>query len=440
MKRKTLYIKGMHCPSCNILIEDKFNEVRNIKEVRADFRNQTAEISYKGHLDKDLLNNKIYQYGYQIADLSSSQEVHEPFLSRLFQSSAIFIIFLILFFFAQEFKLFPNFDASAGLSLTVVFILGLVASTSTCMATSGALFLSTVGKLKSEDKSFKENLIPGLSFNIGRVLSYGFFGFILGFLGKSAAQNFQLGPLLIAFVAVFMIFIGLDMMQLFSLGKLINFSFTKTIFQRLEKRLIKNPKKTAFLLGAITYLLPCGFTQSVQLYALGQADPLKSSVIMMVFALGTVPALLAIGFASSITKSFYYPLFTKAMGVLIFMIGLSYASNTLSLYGLNFNLAKTLGPSVNNVSVKDGVQIASMTVDSYGYFPNSFTVKQGIPVRWVVKGKNVFGCQGFLQAPAIGLRKTLSTGENIIEFTPQEKGTIAFSCSMGMFRGSFIVI
>src|SRR3990167_1197398 len=216
MKRKTLYVKGMHCASCNILVEDKFCEVKNVRGVKADFRNQTAIVSYKGHLDKEVLNDTIKLHGYKIANPSSIQEDQEPFLSRLIQSSAFFVIFLILFFFAQELKLLPSFSASAGLSLTVVFILGLVASTSTCMATSGALFLSTIGKFNSGQTSVGENLIPAISFNVGRILSYGFFGLLVGFLGKSAAQSFQLGPLLMGFVAISMVFIGLDMMKLFS--------------------------------------------------------------------------------------------------------------------------------------------------------------------------------------------------------------------------------
>ncbi|MEK7070741.1 MAG: sulfite exporter TauE/SafE family protein [Patescibacteria group bacterium] len=432
MKRKTLYIKGMHCPSCNILVEDKCRELKNVKDVKADFKNQTAEITYKGSFNNEALNSKIRQYGYQITDPSSLETSKESFASRLSQSSAIFIIFLIVFFFGQELNLIPNFDTSAGLSLSFVFILGLVASTSTCMATSGALFLSTIGKQRS--------FISAISFNIGRVLSYGFFGFVLGFLGKSVAQNFQLGPILMVFVAVSMVIIGLDMMQLVSLHNLFNIGLTKNIFRRLEKSLIKNPKKTALFLGAITYLLPCGFTQSVQLYAIGQADPLKSALIMMVFALGTTPALLAIGAASSITKSSYYPLFSRAMGVLIFMIGMSYATNTISLFGVNIGIVSKPNSDIKNVLIKDGVQVATMNVDSYGYSPSSFTIKKDVPVRWIVNGKNVFGCQGSLQVPAIPLQKTLATGENIIEFTPKEKGLIAFSCSMGMFRGNFLVI
>lgn len=440
MKKKKLYVKGMHCISCNILVEDKFTEVKNIKSVKADFRDQTAEVTYNGNLDEDKLNSTIREYGYQIADADSVQTPKEPFLNRLMELSTIGILFFVLFFFAQQLNIVPNFKTSAGLSLTVAFILGLVASTSTCMATSGALFMSTVGKLNSGKSSFKENVIPGISFNVGRVLSYGFFGLILGFLGKSVAQNLQLGGLLMAFVAVSMVLIGLGMMKLASFSKLLNVGFTKTIFQRLERGLIKNPKKTSFLLGVITYLLPCGFTQSVQLYALGLADPIKSSVMMMVFALGTAPALLAIGVASSFTKSRYYPLFSKAMGVLIFMIGIYYMSNTLSLYGVNLNFSKAPTPDIKNVLVQNGYQVATMNVNAQGYSPNSFAIRKGQPVRWVVKGENVFGCQGYLQAPVLGLKKALKTGDNVIEFTPQEKGLISFSCSMGMFKGNFVVI
>jgi plastocyanin domain-containing protein len=42
--------------------------------------------------------------------------------------------------------------------------------------------------------------------------------------------------------------------------------------------------------------------------------------------------------------------------------------------------------------------------------------------------------------PKMGLRKTLSVGENVIEFIPTSTGTIPFSCGMGMYTGSFTVV
>lgn len=81
-----------------------------------------------------------------------------------------------------------------------------------------------------------------------------------------------------------------------------------------------------------------------------------------------------------------------------------------------------------------------MSVNSKGYSPASFTVQKGIPVKWVIDGQNVFGCQGSLVAPKIAVSRTLEKGKNVIEFTPNETGRIAFSCSMGMFQGEFNVV
>ena len=81
-----------------------------------------------------------------------------------------------------------------------------------------------------------------------------------------------------------------------------------------------------------------------------------------------------------------------------------------------------------------------MDVISGGYSPNYFTVKKGIPVRWVINGKNIFGCQGYFIVPSLNISKALNAGENLIEFTPTETGFINFSCGMGMYRGRIEVV
>ena len=81
-----------------------------------------------------------------------------------------------------------------------------------------------------------------------------------------------------------------------------------------------------------------------------------------------------------------------------------------------------------------------MEVDSRGYSPAVLTVRKDIPVVWKIKGTDVLGCQSFLVVPKLWITKRLEAGENIITFTPQEKGPLVFSCGMGMYRGKFEVI
>jgi len=87
------------------------------------------------------------------------------------------------------------------------------------------------------------------------------------------------------------------------------------------------------------------------------------------------------------------------------------------------------------VKILNGKQIINMDVVSSGYIPNYFSVKKGVPVKWIVNGKNVFGCQGYFVVPQLNISKALSEGENIFEFTPKDLGFINFSCGMGMYRG-----
>ena len=446
IKKTTVCVQGMHCASCDILVKNKFKEVSNVQEVKANHKTQEVEILYTGHLDKAELENRINEFGYSIVDTAAeAAEPTETWRKKLMHARTIAVVLFILFIIAQELNLVPQFGAITTLTYSTVFLLGLIASTSTCMATSGALFLVTIGKLHKTDASKTEQLIPAISFNLGRVAMYALGGYGLGWVGQTISYTPQAGSLLSLFVAVFMILIGLDMLKLISFASLIPSSMSKGIFEKLQARFIQKPQQTAFFLGASTYWLPCGFTQTVQVYALGLADPVKSALMMTFFALGTVPALMAIGFASSLTKKSFYPMFSKVMGFVIFAVGLYYISNALTLYGIKVP-SLSVGDKPTQVAamslpeIQDGYQIVRMSVTSNGYEPNRLKVRKGVPVKWIVDGQNVFGCQASLVAPEVNIQTVVKAGENVFEFTPEKVGPIAFSCSMGMYTGSFEVV
>ena len=249
------------------------------------------------------------------------------------------------------------------------------------------------------------------------------------------------GGILTLVISLMMIFLGLDMAKVFSWQKYFEPSFTGRIFEYLEEKLKTYPRKMPFFLGAITYFLPCGFTQSVQVFAMGLGNPFLSAVYMMVFALGTVPLLMAINLALNIRKFAIYEYFLKGMGVLVFFVGLIYFSNFLNLFGLNYFDRFFLKNNEEKVNVKvvSGKQVIEMTVDSSGYSPNFFVVKKDAPVKWVIYGKNVLGCQGYFVVPLLGISQALKEGENVFEFDPKNFSEISFSCGMGMFRGKIII-
>lgn len=439
-KKTTICVRGMHCPSCDILVASKFNEVENIKSVKPDHVNQKVEIEYEGELDHNKLNGKIAAYGYEIVDKKELQESQEPLSRRIIESLVLGMIVLTVYLIAGELNLLPA-SMMTTLNLGSAFLVGVIASLSTCMATTGALYLATIGKLHDKTSTLKEKMIPAISFNLGRILAYTLLGAVNGLVGQFLIQEAQMGTVLNVIIGIFMVFIGLDMLRILPLDRIIPGKGYKKFFLGVEKRLMKHPRRTSFLLGVLTYWLPCGFTQSVQLYALSIADPLQSALIMLFFALGTTPVLLMMGFVSSIMKTSYYHWFMKTVAVLVILIGLSYLLNFLNLYNLNpfQNVFSSSGKSVQ-AQQEGSEQIIRMTVTYKGYTPNTFTVQKGRPVKWIIDGKEVFGCQGYLMAPKIDVETILKQGENVITFVPQETGVIGFSCSMGMYNGTINVI
>ncbi|MDY2872091.1 MAG: hypothetical protein SOT57_06095 [Eubacteriales bacterium] len=76
--------------------------------------------------------------------------------------------------------------------------------------------------------------------------------------------------------------------------------------------------------------------------------------------------------------------------------------------------------------------------------PNRYpdiTVTAGEPVRWVIDAPDgsINGCNNRIFIPALDLEYAFQPGENVIEFTPSETGTISYTCWMGMIRGTITV-
>ncbi len=89
---------------------------------------------------------------------------------------------------------------------------------------------------------------------------------------------------------------------------------------------------------------------------------------------------------------------------------------------------------------EDGVQNVEINLTARGYAP--ITVKKGVPVRWNIKAAKgtLTGCNNAIQIPTLGIEKELAVGDNIIEFTPTETGTIPYFCWMGMIESEITVV
>jgi plastocyanin domain-containing protein len=167
---------------------------------------------------------------------------------------------------------------------------------------------------------------------------------------------------------------------------------------------------------------------------------------MGVFALGTAPGLLGVGGLASAVKGAFAKRFFKFAGILVIFLAMFNISNGYNLTGGQVFTSSEQSVAANkqisdpNVKMENGVQVVSMKEVSSGYSPNKFTIKKGVPVRWEIDAQAPNSCASSLVSAKLNVRKTLVAGKNVIEFTPTESGKIPFSCSMGMYTGSFNVV
>ncbi len=435
----------MHCKSCEILVEKKLSEIPEISRSEVNHKKGMAEIYFSEKVDMGKIEKAVRESGYEIGENKK-----QTFLSdNIHDYKDLFIAFLILLGIYFVFK-YVDFNIDLGSdspsSLPIVFLIGLTAGVSTCMTLVGGLVLGISARHaeKHPEATTVEKFRPHIFFNLGRVIGFGLLGGILGFIGSAFQISGTVTGVLIMAVGLVMVILGLQLTGMFP--KLNNFNIT--LPKGLSRLLgIKEHEKeynhkNSLILGALTFFLPCGFTQAMQIYALSTGSFTRGALIMAIFALGTMPGLLGVGGFTSLIKGVFAKRFFKFAGLVVIFLALFNISNGFRLLGLDFNFSEpeTIVSEDPNVIMEKGVQVVNMEERSNGYFPNRFTIKKDIPVRWVIDAKDPYSCASALVSSKLGVRKNLQAGKNIIEFTPKETGKIKFSCSMGMYSGYFDVI
>ncbi len=453
MNKTTVPIKGMHCRSCELLIEDELSQIPGVTKTEVNEKRACAIVHFENTLNALDIENAVKKAGYEVGFNEAKpwfSRVLDDYIDIFYAIVALGALYVTVNILGLT-KLF-SVSASHPTNLVTVLLIGLTAGFSTCMALVGGLILGVSARF-SEIKptaSGLEKFKPHLFFNAGRILSYTVLGGVIGLAGSMfQLSGFSLGLMTLA-VALVMLTLGMQLTGLFP--RLENFKLTIPI--SIGKLLgLKDQKtreyshKNAFLMGATTFFLPCGFTQAMQLYAISTGNPLAGAAIMGMFAIGTAPGLLGIGGLTSLVKGVFAQKFFKFAGVVVMALSLFNLNNGLNLLGLDVNSFVAAGTNVlaatsdsNTVTREGNVQIVRMKQTSSGYEPNSFTVTQGVPVKWIINSTDPNSCSASILASKIGVRANLHPGENVFEFTPKEIGKIPFSCMMGMFRGSFTVV
>jgi hypothetical protein len=180
----------------------------------------------------------------------------------------------------------------------------------------------------------------GLGFHAGRLASYAALGAVAGWAGEGvmALERFGHAALALRLVAgATLVVAGLTM------------AGAGAVFERAASPLARawqaagaavlrrgapGPRR-ALALGLAWGLMPCGFLYAALGLALASAGPARGAAVMAAFALGTLPALLAVGLASRwLVARARAPGARRAAGLALACLGLVQASAAFAPAGL----------------------------------------------------------------------------------------------------------
>lgn len=443
---KELHIEGMTCASCAIRIENALKKLDGVGEVSVSYGSGRAKISYdKEKITLSKIIAAIEKLDYQVTNKpaqgqNTGQRPKESSKMSVSQLIGFGIIIFAGYFILKNtvgFSFMPNVTQNMGYG--ILFVVGLITSIH-CVAMCGGINLSQCVNYRTaggEGGRFAK-LKPSLLYNAGRVLSYTVIGGVVGAIGSVFSFSGAAKGVVAILAGVFMVIMGVNMLGVFPWLKKITPRMPRMFGNKVHSN---NGKYGPFVVGLLNGLMPCGPLQTMQIYALGTGSFLAGAASMFVFSLGTVPLMFGFGALSSFLSGRFTRKMMKVSAALVVILGLIMLNRGFTLSGftsIGVNAAAASPGSVAELS--GGKQHVTTKLGASSYTP--ITVQKGVPVRWDIKADaaSLNGCNSIVTIPQYNISKPLQAGDNYIEFTPSETGTIPYTCSMGMINSTISVV
>ncbi len=332
LKKYFFHVHGMHCAACVMNIEDTLLSLPSVKYAKTSLKNHSLEV--RGEFGDASMENiaevitlAIKSGGYTV---SVEKQVFNKKWGDFKYAIPIALIFLVLFVVLQKTGL-VSIIGKGKVNYGTAFIIGIVASLSTCMAVVGGLLLSMSATFAKEGNKIK----PQVMFHLGRIVSFFILGGVIGALGAKFTLGTNSSFAIGIFVGIVMLIMGINLLDIFPWAKGLQISMPKFISKNAHNVANINSTITPLLVGVATFFLPCGFTQSMQIFTLSTGSFINGGLTMLSFALGTLPVLSLVSFSSfSISGSKSEGVFFKTAGLIVIMFAIFNIINSLVVIGI----------------------------------------------------------------------------------------------------------
>lgn len=464
MKKIIVPIKGMHCRSCEIMVGENLQKIDGVKKADVSLAKKSAIIYATEPIAESRIQVAVEAAGYQVGKDDTPWLNRNPTVYRdVIIAIAIVIPLLVLADRAGLASTAVGSPVSQG--VLIALLVGLTAGLSTCMALVGGLVLGLSARhAESHPEATRmQRFRPHLFFNASRIVAFFVLGGLMGLIGSV----FQLGGMtlgvLMILVGVVMFLLGLQLTNIFprlTSGGLTLPSGIARLLRIDTKKSAEYSHKNAMVLGAVSFFLPCGFTQAMQLYAISTGNFMAGALIMGLFAIGTAPGLLGVGGLASIVQGAFAQKFFKFAGVAVMAMALVNIGNGYTLTGWRNSFSR-IGDSfsgiVSNISSIGEPDLSDATIIKTTFTndpsvlnpalvgniaPHNFEVKAGQKYALQIDAQaDGVGCMSTIMIPGLVDKPQLvQAGKQYnLVFMADNPGSYPITCAMGLPFGKLIV-
>ncbi len=426
MKTK-LPIYGMHCKACELLVESRVSELSWVQVKSISQTKNFIEVEVENEKDVKKIKEIITSLWYEV----EKKQIRKNNFFDYIIIFLLFVLFWILYFLFQDVDFVQNIANVQNASLLVVILIWFVASLSSCLAVTGGIVLG-FSKYMDTSKNASSGLKIQTKFHIGRILWFALGWWILGSIGWYFWSLGSLNTFLLFLAGIFMIYMWLHILNIIPSLKI---SMPKIFGSKILN--MKNPA-LAPIIWALTFFLPCWFTQSMQVYAASSGSFLSWALIMWAFALGTMPVLFLLWFGSSYFKNKDFHYANKVIWVIVVYFWI------FMLTGFN-NLVALNTPSDTQKIDMENISFEQKTVlhNGWSLAEKEILLDAGKNYKLnIIPTKDGSGCMSTLTIP--GIDKTIHqvlAGKTIgIPIINAKPGKYNIVCStMGMKQWEIII-
>jgi sulfite exporter TauE/SafE/copper chaperone CopZ len=318
---KILTIGGMTCPGCELRIENALQEIPGIIRAEAKYTDGRVYITYdSSKTEWEAIIKTIQSLDYEVTNIADPGHMvrtppkYKGIIIAFLAFAALGVIVLLI-----DSRIgFNAYSLRRGAGYGVLFIVGLISSMH-CLFMCGSINLAVCTSYQAGRNEQFSKIQPSLLYNAGRVVTCTLVGGIAGGIGSVIALAPGARGIVSIMVGVFMVLMGLTMLNLFPALRGIMPGMPKFLGGRVYREI---GKSGPLVVGLLNGFMPCGVLQSIQIYALGTGNMLTGALSMFFFSIGTVPLMFGFGALSSALSERFTSKMMKIGAVMIMVMGL----------------------------------------------------------------------------------------------------------------------